>query len=165
MQTGNDARQKFASMKTILHIGIDDDGVINVSSDLMKVYELEDAAVFYPIVRHYYDSLDRARAHAKEPFGHDEPTPRNPELINMLSKWRRAKALELNLSPGYVLTNNVILQIAERTPLTELELMQVKGFGARMYEKFGKELIDIVQGYLDYVADEGTPQVNEEETE
>lgn len=165
MQTGNEACLKNATMKTILHIGIDEDGVINVSSDLMKVYELNDAAAFYPIVQHYYDNLDRARAHLQEPFGHEEPAPRNPELINMLSKWRRAKALELNLSPGYVLTNNVLLQIAERTPLTELELMHVKGFGAKMYAKFGKELIDIVQGYLDYVANQGTPQVNEEETE
>jgi superfamily II DNA helicase RecQ len=62
-------------------------------------------------------------------------------LVGELKAWRLARA-RLEGVPAYrVLTDATLLAIAAQLPRTADELLQVHGIGARLVEKYGRELL------------------------
>ena len=74
-----------------------------------------------------------------------ESTPVNTALKEQLWQWRREKAKALGVSAYLVLQNNTLEEIAQRPPQTLAELSEIKGIGPGKIERFGEELLAIVQ--------------------
>lgn len=66
-------------------------------------------------------------------------------LFNELRQWRLERSKELRLPAFAVFTNDTLLAIADRAPTTESELLQIPGLGPVKKEKFGHEVLAIVQ--------------------
>ena len=61
-----------------------------------------------------------------------------------LLDWRKKKALKVNLPQYCILKNNVIDVIAINRPKNKKQLLDVKGVGKKIAEKYGNEILKIV---------------------
>ena len=75
---------------------------------------------------------------------YDEATEK---LMKVLKAWRKMKYEELHLPAFMIMHQKVLVQIAEEKPSTKEELMQINGFGKRKWEKYGQEILDIIEEY------------------
>ena len=66
------------------------------------------------------------------------------EIYDALSAWRNKKANEENLAPFIIARNSWLKQIIKLRPSTIKELYGIKGFGERRVNKYGKEIIAII---------------------
>lgn len=83
-------------------------------------------------------------ANKKQSAASDIP---NPELYYMLRNWRDRICQEQNM-PIYLLANsNSLTEICTYLPLTKNHLMLLSGFGKAKAEKYGDEIIDMVETY------------------
>jgi len=73
----------------------------------------------------------------------------HPLLESTLTDWRRAKAKELNVSAYVILTQRVLLSIADDAPTTEQALLDIPGFGPGLLARYGKEILALVASALD----------------
>ena len=76
----------------------------------------------------------------------------HPELYERLRKWRFDRADELNIPVYTILHQKALLGLANRMPTNRSELLAIPGIGKRIVEKFGKDIIAIID---DYRADRG----------
>ncbi|MCO6496873.1 MAG: AAA family ATPase [Chitinophagaceae bacterium] len=71
------------------------------------------------------------------------------ELVKRLKVWRNGICNKYNL-PVYMVANQESLtMIADRKPATDDELREIKGFGKVKVQKYGREILAIVQEYLE----------------
>ena len=75
---------------------------------------------------------------------YDEATEK---LLKVLKAWRKMKYEELHLPAFMIMHQKVLVQIAEEKPSTKEELMQINGFGKRKWDKYGQEILDIIEEY------------------
>ena len=75
---------------------------------------------------------------------YDEATEK---LLKVLKAWRKMKYEELHLPAFMIMHQKVLVQIAEEKPSTKEELMQISGFGKRKWDKYGQEILDIIEEY------------------
>ena len=75
---------------------------------------------------------------------YDEATEK---LLKVLKAWRKMKYEELHLPAFMIMHQKVLVQIAEEKPSTKEELMQISGFGKKKWDKYGKEILDIIEEY------------------
>jgi len=66
------------------------------------------------------------------------------EIYDSLTEWRNHKANEENLAPFIIARNSWLKQIIKLRPSTIKELNGIKGFGERWVNKYGKEIIAII---------------------
>jgi translin len=66
------------------------------------------------------------------------------EIYDALTVWRTRKANEENLPPYIIAHNSMLSQIARMHPRTVKDLNAIKGFGERRINKFGKEIISVI---------------------
>lgn len=76
-----------------------------------------------------------------EPVGDFE---KHLELYNALREVRKEAAIKFNQSINIVCPDEVLKSIAEIKPATSSELLLVKGFNQRMYNKLGEDILRIV---------------------
>ena len=73
----------------------------------------------------------------------------HPKLFNALRQWRSVRADELGRPVYGVLTQRALIGIVNELPTSGKELLRMPGFGKKSLEMFGKEILSIVQEYLD----------------
>ena len=88
---------------------------------------------------------DAAKA-TKESATDDMHTP----LVELIRQWRSSKAEEEHLPPYVVLQQKALLAIASNLPTTPAELKRQLGVGPKTVERYGRELLDIVNNYMEY---------------
>ena len=66
------------------------------------------------------------------------------ELYNALDAWRTHKANEENLAPYIIAHNSILKQIIKMHPTTPKDLNDIAGFGERRVNKYGKEIMGII---------------------
>lgn len=71
----------------------------------------------------------------------------HPELFQALKDWRSAKAAEAGVPHYRILHQRVLIQIASAQPDRPAALLSIKGIGQRLFEKYGKELLDLVASH------------------
>ena len=71
----------------------------------------------------------------------------NGGLFSQLRKWRTQKATELNLPPFMVAHQKVLIGVAAINPTTTKDLGRIKGVGKAFIEKYGVEVLEIVEKY------------------
>ena len=69
----------------------------------------------------------------------------HPELIQALIDWRREKYQKDNVPAYIILHQKTLLAIADLAPTTREELLTVKGFGKSKCDKYGDEILEVVQ--------------------
>ena len=72
---------------------------------------------------------------------------KNPKLIKILTKWRTAHAKEDGLPAYTILTQKSLLAIADQLPRDRKALLKISGIGAAKVERFGAEIIQMVEDY------------------
>ena len=74
---------------------------------------------------------------------------RHPKLFHTLRQWRSIRAEELGRPAYGVLTQKALIGITNELPIRGKELLRMPGFGKKSLEMFGKEILAIVQEYID----------------
>ena len=74
---------------------------------------------------------------------------RHPKLFARLRAWRSGRAEELGRPVYGVLTQKALIGITNELPISGRELLSMPGFGKKSLEMFGKEILAIVQEYID----------------
>ncbi len=138
------AKKENRLMGTLLNITVDESGQIAVESDMLQVQTKEGMALLTPISKN-----DTGQSY-RPPQYNDI----HPELTKMLTLWRRNKAREENVSAYIILTNKVLHEISDRAPSTIEDLREIKGFGPVLSSKYGREILEIVNGYEEYLVNE-----------
>ncbi len=89
------------------------------------------------------DSFASKRAVAAIP---DNVDPESPEgnLYARLAEWRRSKAVEESVPAYVVAQNSMLLNMAVSRPRTKTALMSVPGFGSARVEKYGTEILSVI---------------------
>lgn len=74
-------------------------------------------------------------------------TPKDLELDDLYQKlktWRKAQAEEEKLPAFYIFSNQVLEGIVKKRPQIKEELLNIKGFGEKKFEKYGKQILEII---------------------
>ena len=74
---------------------------------------------------------------------------KHPRLFHRLRAWRNERAEELGRPVYGVLTQKALIGISNELPISGRELLRMPGFGKKSLEMFGREILAIVQEYLD----------------
>ena len=61
-----------------------------------------------------------------------------------MKKWRKRKAEEMNVPPYIIFGDKTMNDIALKKPRTTDELYDIAGLGEKKVEKFGEEILRIV---------------------
>ena len=81
------------------------------------------------------------------PLVRNNEDPENGD-VTITVQWRREKAKELKLSAFIILTNRTLLTISDAAPLSAEELLAIRGFGNILYERYGEDILRIVEESL-----------------
>jgi len=71
----------------------------------------------------------------------------HPQLVQMLKDWRAEQAQTQQVEHYRILHQRVLLLIADQLPVTSTALQQIKGVGKATVEKYGAQIIALVQSY------------------
>ena len=93
---------------------------------------------------------ERTKSKAQEKIEVDRNADiRHPRLFHKLRAWRNERAEELGRPAYGVLTQKALIGITNELPISGRELLRMPGFGKKSLEMFGREILAIVQEYLD----------------
>lgn len=73
---------------------------------------------------------------------------KNESVESKLRSWRLSKSHELNIKPYMIFSDKTLYEICETQPMSNGELLNIYGMGDTKIQRFGKEILDIVQGIL-----------------
>lgn len=76
-----------------------------------------------------------------------QETPKDLELDDLCQKlktWRKAQAEEEKLPAFCIFSNQVLESIVKKRPQIKEELLNIKGFGEKKFEKYGKQILEII---------------------
>ena len=74
---------------------------------------------------------------------------RHPRLFHRLRAWRNGRAEELGRPVYGVLTQKALIGIVNELPTSGRELLRMPGFGKKSLEMFGREILAIVEEYVE----------------
>jgi translin len=74
-----------------------------------------------------------------------ELNKKEQQIYAVLEEWRRQKANEESLAPFIIAHNSWLRQIVKLRPTTVKELNNIKGFGERRVNKYGREIIALIK--------------------
>ena len=70
------------------------------------------------------------------------------ELLSELKSWRIEKAKKTKFPPYYICSDSVLGQIAVTLPKNKEELMQIKNLGKKTIDKYGDEILSVIQKFI-----------------
>jgi ribonuclease D len=76
--------------------------------------------------------------------GLHELNPKEDKIFKKLKSWRYLKAQNTHIKPYMVLKDEYLIAAIKANPQNIDELKNVKGFGEKNIEKYGKEIIKII---------------------
>jgi len=74
----------------------------------------------------------------------DRETRQGSRAAAMLKTWRRAVAAKLGVPAFRIMSDQVLLAIAENEPKTAAELLAIRGIGTKLVEKYGPQIYRIL---------------------
>ncbi|MDR7302906.1 ATP-dependent DNA helicase UvrD2 [Haloactinomyces albus] len=74
------------------------------------------------------------------------PSDADEDLLSQLRSWRSERARQLKVPAYVVFTDATLLAIAEQRPADESALVTISGIGATKLERFGSDVLALVQG-------------------
>ena len=70
----------------------------------------------------------------------------NKELFNSLRIWRKDRAIKDGIKPYIIFSDSTLIEITNKHPKNREELLSIRGMGEKKFEKYGDELLDIING-------------------
>ena len=90
-----------------------------------------------------------ARSHQAKTVDDASGIIKHPVLFRLLKEWRNQKAKETGLSHYMILHQKTLVTLANFMPRTLPALKMVKGMGKKKSERFGDELLEIINFYCE----------------
>lgn len=111
------------------------------------------ALVMHPIIHEFDEHLRNASEilgektpdFTEEANQNEVKSVVDTELLLQLKKWRTTQAAKQKIPPYMVAHDTLLEEIATRKPQTEQALLGVKGMGKMKLEKYGSELLTMLQ--------------------
>lgn len=75
---------------------------------------------------------------------------RHPELVEALTEWRRVQYKKQEVPAFHILSQKVLLGIADAAPRTQRALLAVPGFGKTKWAQYGEELLELIADNVIY---------------
>ena len=121
-------------MQTLLQISLEKDGTLTSFVDSTIPISEELRTRVFPLLKAFDPALRRRAPVYEGP---------NPDLAGALLAWRRTLAKTMDVPAYFIMHQKVLYAIADAAPQTEGELLNVPGFGAAMFHKFGIDILKI----------------------
>ncbi|HKK41162.1 MAG TPA: helix-turn-helix domain-containing protein [Bacteroidales bacterium] len=83
------------------------------------------------------------------PFTDNAGLTANPALFSLIKEWRNIKAKESDLPHYMILPQKTMTALAGLMPRSQHALRLVKGMGKKKSERFGDEILDIINAYCE----------------
>ena len=65
----------------------------------------------------------------------------NSDLFNKLRIWRRDTAIKEGVKPYIIFSDATLIELCNKLPKTEQELLQIRGMGEKKFNKYGEDLL------------------------
>ena len=69
------------------------------------------------------------------------------ELYNIFKSWRRDKAIKEDIKPYIIFSDSTLIEMVNRLPKNREELLNIKGIGEKKLDKYGDEIITLINEY------------------
>lgn len=122
--------------------------------DLMRQQHIMRAIRRKPSIRGYFQArrsfvIPRVKISAKgEQHRAGGEQTKHPLLLSQLQELR-AQFVRETEQPAYVFAaTKTLVEISNKLPTSQRELMDIKGFGKKRYALFGKHILDVVKRYV-----------------
>ncbi|RTL11128.1 MAG: aldolase [Flavobacteriaceae bacterium] len=106
-----------------------------------KFVESDDA--YWSVIVHY-ESEEQEKPERLERKSYEDLNPKDKQVFNYLRQWRIEKAEQLKLKNFMICHNSELIDLAMYKPSNLDELQQIKGFGKQKAEKFGEDILAIL---------------------
>ena len=96
--------------------------------------------------------MKKVEATIQQNILNDQPAPQpvkeDSDLYQALKDYRLLKSRTEDVKAYYVYTNKQLTEIILKLPRTKEELIAIKGFGPKKVEKYGEDILRIIQNNL-----------------
>lgn len=69
----------------------------------------------------------------------------NNMLFNKLKLWRRDVAIQEGVKPYIIFSDATLIELCNKLPQNEEELLEIRGMGEKKFEKYGEKLIELLK--------------------
>ena len=69
----------------------------------------------------------------------------NKDLFNALRLWRKDRAMKEGIKPYIIFSDSTLIEIINKNPKNKEELLSIRGMGEKKFDKYGKELLDLIK--------------------
>lgn len=92
----------------------------------------------------YYESEEQEKPERLERKSYEDLNPKDRQVYNYLRQWRIEKAEQLKIKNFMICHNSELIDLAMYKPSNLDELQQIKGFGKQKSERFGEDILAIL---------------------
>jgi len=108
-----------------------------------SVQFVENDESYWSVLVHY-DVLENEIAMKQERKSYEDLAPKDKQLYSYLNQWRNEKSEQLKQKKFMICHNSELIDLAMYKPSNFDELQQIKGFGKQKTEKFGEDILSIL---------------------
>lgn len=108
-----------------------------------SVQFVESEESYWSVLVHY-DVLEHEIPAKQERKAFEDLAPNDKQIYGYLNQWRTEKADELKQKKFMICHNSELIDLAMYKPSNFDELQQIKGFGKQKAEKFGEDILSIL---------------------
>lgn len=95
----------------------------------------------------FYEPKEVSQKASKEKLSFEDLTEKEKEIFTALKEWRSDFASKLGWSSFRVCHNSHLMTIAKNKPESIEDLAQIKSFGIIRTEKYGEEIISVLNAF------------------
>jgi superfamily II DNA helicase RecQ len=92
----------------------------------------------------HYETLEQQKPERLERKSYEDLNSKDKQVYGFLNQWRTEKADALKLKKFMICHNSELIDLAMYKPSNLDELQQIKGFGKQKAEKFGEDILAIL---------------------
>ncbi len=92
----------------------------------------------------HYESEEQEKSERLERKSYEDLNPKEKQVYGYLNQWRNEKSEALKLKKYMICHNSELIDLAMYKPSNLDELQQIKGFGKQKSERFGEDILAIL---------------------
>ena len=92
----------------------------------------------------HYESEEQEKLERLERKSYEDLNPKDKQVYGYLNQWRNEKSEALKLKKYMICHNSELIDLAMYKPSNLDELQQIKGFGKQKSERFGEDILAIL---------------------
>lgn len=104
---------------------------------------LESEVAHWSVIVHY-ETEEQKKSIRLEQKSYEDLLPKDKQIYGYLNQWRNEKSEQLNQKKFMICHNSELIDLALYKPSNLDELQQIKGFGKQKADKFGEDILAIL---------------------